>query len=218
MSEHNIDKDSKMYKFVAGKGVLNLPNQLTLARMVMIPVFVALFYIEFTGHYFAALAVFALASFTDYLDGHLARKYSLVTNLGKFLDPIADKVLVASATVILLTKPEFFTVYLGDWALIAAGCGVALILAREMIISGFRMVAADAGIVIAADKVGKIKTVCQDLSIVMLLIYGGFEEFFDGVAMSTLNYIGLALFALAAVLTVVSGINYIVKNIEVLKR
>ena len=218
MSEHTVDKESRMYKFVAVKGVLNLPNKLTLARMIMIPVFVALFYVQFTGHYFVALAVFALASFTDYLDGHLARKYSLVTNLGKFLDPIADKVLVASATIILLTKPEFFTAYLGEWAIIAAGCGVALILAREMIISGFRMVAADAGIVIAADKVGKIKTVCQDACIVMLLVYGGFEEFFDGVAMSTLNYIGLALFALAAILTVISGVNYIVKNRQVLKQ
>ncbi len=218
MNDEQIDKESGVYKFVAGKGVMNLPNKLTIMRMVMIPLFVLFFYLQFAGHYFVALGVFALASFTDFLDGYLARKYSLVTNLGKFLDPIADKVLVSAATVILLTVPEFFTLYLGEWAIIAAGCCVALILAREMIISGFRMVAADAGIVIAADKVGKVKTVCQDVSIVLLLIYGGFAEFFDGTAMLALNCAGLAVFALAAVLTVISGINYIVKNIEVLKR
>lgn len=217
MSERD-DRESRMYKFVAGKGVMNLPNKLTLLRVVMIPLFVVFFYVEFTGHYFVALGVFALASFTDFLDGYLARKYSLVTNLGKFLDPIADKILVSSAFVIILTRQEFFTLYIGEWALVAAGCCVALILAREMIISGFRMVAADAGIVIAADKIGKIKTVCQDISIVMLLVFGGLSEFFYNSAMATLNYIAFALLAVAALLTVISGINYIVKNIEVLRR
>jgi CDP-diacylglycerol--glycerol-3-phosphate 3-phosphatidyltransferase len=165
-----------------------------------------------------ALAVFAVASLTDLFDGKIARKYHLVTNLGKFLDPIADKVLVLTGLVILLTVPSIFTANLGDWAIIAAGCSVALILAREIIVSGFRMVAADAGIVIAADKIGKYKTTTQDLAIVFLLVAAGFGEFFaDHIAVVVLNYIGLGLFALATILTLISGINYIVKNIQVLK-
>lgn len=221
MSEYDnadIDKNSRAYKMAAGKGVMNLPNKLTVSRMLMIPLFILFFYINFSGHYFVALAVFALASLTDLLDGKIARKYNLVTNLGKFLDPIADKVLVSAAMIIMLTVPQFFTANLGDWALIAAGCGVAIILAREIIVSGFRMVAADAGIVIAADKIGKYKTATQDIAIAVLLIGGGLAEFSEqNLAVSVVNYIGLGLFALATLLTLISGINYIVKNIAVLK-
>lgn len=211
------DKESRAYKFAAGKGVMNLPNKLTVSRMLMIPVFILFFYLEFPSHYLVALAVFALASLTDLLDGKIARKYHLVTNLGKFLDPIADKVLVLSALIILLTVPAFFTAALGAWAIIAAGCCVAVILAREIIVSGFRMVAADAGIVIAADKVGKYKTVTQDASIVLFLLGAGIGEFTSHPAVGVINQIALAFFALATLLTVVSGVNYIIKNIDVLK-
>lgn len=196
---------------------MNLPNKLTVSRMIMIPLFILFFYLRFYGHYFTALAVFALASFTDFLDGFIARKYKLVTNLGKFLDPVADKILVAAAMIVLLTEPSFFNI-VGNWGIICAGCCVSVILGRELLVSGFRMVAADAGIVIAADKVGKFKTVAQDFSIVFLLVAAGFGEFFDGIAIDILYYIGLSLFALATLLTVISGINYIVKNVEVLKR
>ena len=216
MSDTN--NESKFYKFAKGKGVMNLPNKLTIARVLMIPLFIALFYVPFKGHYFAALAVFALASFTDFLDGYFARKYHLVTNLGKFLDPVADKILVAAAMIVFLTVPQFFTLGLGNWALITAGCCVALILGRELIVSGFRMVAADAGIVIAADKIGKYKTVTQDISLIVLLISQGLSEFLSGyLAVTVINYVGVALFALATLLTVISCINYIAKNIQVLK-
>lgn len=212
-------KESKFQKFVKGKGVMNLPNQLTILRVLLIPLFVLFFYLDFCGHFFVALVVFALASFTDFLDGYLARKYKLVTNLGKFLDPVADKILVASAMILMLTVPGFFVMYLGSWAIICAGCCVALILARELMVSGFRMVAADAGIVIAADKIGKFKTVSQMVSLILLLLWAGFFEFYStSVVVEILNYVGLGFFALATVLTVVSGVNYIVKNIEVLKR
>jgi len=214
----NLEED-KFYRFAKGKGVMNLPNKLTLMRVIMIPLFVIFFYLDFSGHYFVALGVFALASFTDYLDGHIARKYNLVTNLGKFLDPIADKILVATALIVMLTRPEYFTVYLGGWAIVVAGCGVSVILARELLVGGFRMVAADAGIVIAADKIGKIKTVTQMISLILLLLWGGFAQFFFGyMAIKVLNLVALALFAIAVVLTVISGINYIVKNIAVLKQ
>lgn len=219
MSERNIDKNSKAYKIASGKGIMNLPNRLTVLRMVMIPLFILFFYLNFTGHYFVALVIFALACITDFLDGYIARKYNLITNFGKFLDPVADKVLVLSALIILLTVPEFFTEYLGDWALIAAGCCVAVILGREIIVSGFRMVASDAGIVIAADKIGKYKTATQDFSIVILLVGGGLSEFLaeKSLAVAVVNYIGLGLFAVSTLLTIISGINYIVKNAAVLK-
>lgn len=213
-----IDKSSKMYKFAAGKGVMNLPNKLTLSRVLMIPIFLLFFYFEFTAHYFIALAVFGIASLTDLLDGMIARKYGLVTNLGKFLDPIADKVLVLSAYVVFLTVPEVFFYGLGEWVLIAAGCGVALILAREIIVSGFRMVAASSNVVIAADIIGKYKTVTQDICIIFLLIGAGVSELTGHIVGEIINYIGISFFICSVILTVASGINYIVKNIQVLKQ
>ncbi len=213
-----IDKSSKMYKFAAGKGVMNLPNKLTLSRVLMIPIFLLFFYFEFTAHYFIALAVFGIASLTDLLDGMIARKYGLVTNLGKFLDPIADKVLVLSAYVVFLTVPEVFFYGLGEWVLIAAGCGVALILAREIIVSGFRMVAASSNVVIAADIIGKYKTVTQDICIIFLLIGAAVSELTGHIVGEIINYIGISFFICSVILTVASGINYIVKNIQVLKQ
>ena len=216
--EKQVDKESKAYKRAAGKGIMNLPNKLTLSRMFMIPVFIALFYVPFKGHYFAALVVFAIASLTDLFDGKIARKYGLVTNFGKFLDPIADKVLVLSALVIFLTRPEDIILSMGSIGLIVMGCGVAVILAREIIVSGFRMVAASSGMVIAAYVVGKYKTVFQDVAIVVLLIGAGVGEFTQHIAVVIINHIGLAAFAISVILTIVSGINYIVTNIEVLKK
>ena len=215
MSE--TDKESRAYKFAAGKGVMNLPNKLTILRMILIPVFIAFFYVPFTGHYFVALGVFAIASLTDLLDGKIARKYSLVTNLGKFLDPIADKVLVLSALVVLLTVPGTLCAGLGYWVMIACGCGVAVILAREIIVSGFRMVAASAGKVIAADMFGKYRTVTQDIALVVLLFGAGLCELTGALYAKIVMYVGLAFLALAVVLTVISGINYLVRNREVLK-
>ena len=117
----------------------------------------------------------------------------------------------------MLTVPQVFILFAGEWALIAAGCGVAVILAREIIISGFRMVAAGENLVIAADKFGKYKTVFQDASIVVLLALESTSEALYTAAQAV-NIIGLILFAVAIVLTVLSGINYIVKNIQVLKK
>lgn len=208
---------NKKYNFYAGRGVMNVPNKLTLFRVLIIPLFVLTFYFDFASHYLVALGIFIIASLTDFLDGYLARKYNLVTNLGKFLDPIADKVLVATAYIVMLTVSDFFTVYLGDWALIVAGVSVATVLAREIIVSGFRMVAADSGLVIAADKIGKYKTATQDCAIVFLLLSAGIGEFINHISVEVINYVGLAFFAISTILTLISGINYIVKNIHVLK-
>lgn len=196
---------------------MNLPNKITLTRIFMIPVFVAVFYLGLlSGWCFLASAlVFLLAALTDALDGHIARSRHLVTDLGKFLDPIADKVLVSTAFIVLLTIPSAFTVYpFGQYSLIAAGVLVALILARELIVSGFRIIAAGKHLVLAADKLGKIKTVFQDVSIALLLASMSFMKY--GQAGEIIAYIGLACFAVCAVMTVISGANYLIKNRAVL--
>lgn len=199
---------------------MNLPNRITLSRIFLIPVFIVVFFLDVIPHgynYIAAAAVFAVASFTDFLDGHIARKRGLVTNLGKFLDPIADKVLVSTALILMLVRgAEIFQVlWAQDWVLIAAGCCVAVILARELIVSGFRMVAASAGLVLAADKIGKFKTVFQDIAILFLLV--GAVSFGSETVGDVLNGIGLAALAVATILTIWSGISYIVRNRAVLQ-
>ncbi len=206
---------------------MNLPNKITLTRICMIPAFVAVFYCGILSRwcYLVSAIVFLTAALTDALDGHIARSRHLVTDLGKFLDPIADKVLVSTAFIVLLTVPVPFTVEpFGFYGMIVAGILVALILARELIVSGFRMIAAGKHVVLAADKLGKIKTVFQDVSIALLItsitfMYGGEGAIGHAsyLAGKIIAYIGLACFAISAVMTVVSGINYLVKNKEVLK-
>lgn len=205
---------------------MNLPNKITLTRIFMIPVFVAVFYCGLLNAwcFLASAGVFLLAALTDALDGHIARSRNLVTDLGKFLDPIADKVLVSTAFIVLLTVPVPFGVQPFDsCGLIVAGICVALILARELIVSGFRMIAAGKKIVLAADKLGKIKTVFQDVAIAFLIASISFISFGRNatdhsmyVAGLLVAYIGLACFALCTVMTVISGVNYIVKNRQVL--
>ena len=208
---------------------MNLPNKITMARICMIPLFVVVFYLDVIPcNFLIAAVIFVLAALTDALDGHIARSRNLVTNLGKFLDPIADKVLVSTAFILLLTEPSVFStpfllfnggevdaVLAAETAmLITAGVCVAVILARELIVSGFRMVAAERKLVIAADKLGKIKTTCQDISIAVLLASMSFLETTAG---QIAALVGLVFFFLCTFFTVLSGINYIVKNIQVLK-
>ncbi len=186
----------------------------------MIPIFVILFYVEFPYHELVAAIVFVLAACTDFLDGYIARKYDLVTNMGKFLDPIADKVLVSTALILLLTRPAAFcfTADVYGYEIVLAGVCVALIMARELIVSGFRLLAVERGLVLAADKLGKIKTTVQDVSIAVLLAVMPFLNGSAGylAAAPYVAAVGFALLLLATVLTVVSGVNYIVKNRQVL--
>ena len=195
---------------------MNLPNKITLTRIFMIPVFVLFFYLDVMNgwNYLVAAIVFVLAASTDALDGHIARSRGLVTNLGKFLDPIADKVLVSTALILLLTRGWAFEVdFFAGWGLIVAGICVAVILARELIVSGFRMIAAGRGIVLAADKLGKIKTVFQDLSIALILAGMSFVDSRGG---EIVVIIGIFCFFICTALTVISGVNYIVRNKQVL--
>ena len=192
---------------------MNLPNKISVVRICMIPVFVLFFFLDVIpfNHIIAAV-IFALAALTDALDGHIARSRNLVTNLGKFLDPIADKVLVATAFILMLTEYSIFGLW-GNWIYIAASVCICVILARELIISAFRQIAASAGIVLAAEKLGKYKTTFQDGCIFFLLL----SVDFSGTAGQVINMIGLVLFAVATVLTILSGISYVVKNKAVLK-
>ena len=196
---------------------MNLPNKITLSRICLIPVFAVVFFLDMIPYnYFIAGVIFTVAACTDFIDGHIARARGLVTNLGKFLDPIADKVLVAAAFIFLLVRQETLTVlWQGDWVLVYAGVCVAVILARELIVSGFRMVAASAGLVLAADKVGKVKTTFQGISIAMLL----FGADFFGIALASriLNGIGIVSLGVATALTIWSGVSYIVRNRAVFK-
>lgn len=189
---------------------MNLPNKLTLLRIILIPVFVAVYFISAMPYnYLIAAIIFILAAFTDFLDGYIARKYNLVTDLGKFLDPIADKVLVSAALIIMLVVPSGGVEILPSYAAIF----VVIILARELIISGFRMVAASKGKVLAADKSGKIKTFVQDIAICILLVGAQFQS---GIY-TAINIAGLIALGVATVLTIVSGTEAIAKNISVLK-
>jgi CDP-diacylglycerol--glycerol-3-phosphate 3-phosphatidyltransferase len=195
----------------------NLPNKITLTRIFMIPLFVAVFYIEAIPYRFAIAAfIFLLAAATDALDGYIARSRGLVTNLGKFLDPIADKVLVATAMILLLTAKQEMFLPFGDYAnalYIGTAVCVSVIMARELIISAFRQIAATAGVVMAADKLGKFKTIFQDVSVVALLVGASFSSDFAG---KIVLIVGFVLFAVATVLTVVSGVAYVINNKQVL--
>ena len=177
---------------------MNLPNKLTIMRVILIPFFVFFLlspYFPAYGNYIA-VAIFIVASLTDMLDGKIARKYNLVTNFGKFMDPLADKLLVCSAMICLIELDR-----LAAWIVI-------VIIAREFIISGFRLVASDNGVVIAASYWGKFKTTFQMLMVIVLIL---------DIQMPFFQILGTVLTYVALILTVVSLIAYIVKNKDVLK-
>ena len=174
---------------------MNLPNKLTMFRVILIPFFVVFLLVDITPvDKWIALAIFIIASLTDMLDGQIARKYNLVTNFGKFMDPLADKLLVCSALVCLVAVDR-----IPAWMVI-------VIIAREFIISGFRLVASDNGVVIAASYWGKFKTTFQIIMICLMIA--------DLAALQLLTTI---VTWVAVILTVVSLVDYLVKNKEVMK-
>ncbi len=181
---------------------MNLANKLTFLRIIMIPVMAVLYFFSLE---YAAAAVFVLAVLTDMLDGRIARSRNMVTDFGKFLDPIADKLLNVTALIMLLWASKRDD----PWAVVLTVCTV-IIVAREFTVTGFRIIAATNRVVIAADKWGKLKTVTQDVAIVLLLM-GNWPFRLIGIPM---DYIVLIA---STVLTVVSGANYIVKNTAVFK-
>ncbi len=211
---------------------MNLPNKLTILRICMIPLFIAAYFLPSDwGGAYIAVAIFVLAAFTDFLDGYIARKYNMVTDLGKLLDPIADKILVTSALFcVVATNPLQSLSIFYDFDFVTFGtiflvCGATLILARELLISAVRMIAASKGIVVQANIFGKVKTVLQDVALPCLVVLNGLYLSYSNKvttmevvasaernAIIAFGIIGIVLFGLATVMTVVSGIIYLVQN------
>ena len=197
---------------------MNLPNKLTIGRMCAIVVIIIISLIKplqeiavfgtVTLDLLLLLIIFALASFTDFLDGNIARKYNLVTNFGKFMDPLADKLLVMSTLIVLLERGKFTVFGVG------LGFAVIVILAREFAVTGLRTIAADNNQVIAASKLGKLKTVSQMVMILFMLV-----DCYPFALIGTYgrDIAALVLISIATILTLVSGIDYFIKNAHVLK-
>lgn len=188
---------------------MNLPNKITVSRVLLIPVFMVFMLVNFgfgtvtiagttiqTGHFIGGL-IFIIASITDWLDGYIARKHKLVTNMGKFLDPLADKLLVSAAFIILVelgTAPAWI---------------VIIIISREFAVTGLRLILAGGGEVVAANQLGKLKTVAQILAIVSLLLN---NVFFESIGVP----FGMIMLYVALIFTIWSGVDYFYKNRRVL--
>jgi len=200
-----------------------LPNKLTIARIFAIPLIIIVSLIpifsekivfgpvgsKITLENLLILIIFALASFTDFLDGYLARKHNLITDFGKFMDPLADKLLVLTALIYLLERGRFQAFGFN------LGFVITIILAREFMVTGIRLLALDNKLVIAASKLGKAKTVTQMLTIILLLVN---KYPFTLLGDLAGEIAGLVMISLAGVLTLVSGIDYFVKNKEIILR
>ena len=220
---------------------MNLPNKLSTLRICLVPLFVAAYFLPYWWGAFVAVGLFVIAAFTDFLDGHIARKYNMVTDLGKLLDPIADKVLVCAALIcVVATNPLQFADVQADllystpywvesfnapyvyWAesfgRIFLTVGSIVILARELLISAMRQIAATKGVVVQANIFGKIKTVCQDVCLPVLIALNATVGVSRAAVLqhATLYlvgwWVGTVTFALAVALTVVSCVIYLVQN------
>lgn len=173
---------------------MNMPNKLSILRIALIPVMVLLMYPPYDGYWYGAIVVFCVAAFTDFLDGYIARKNHIVTDFGKFVDPVADKLLVLSALMMLCDRGLMAT-----WAVI-------VILARELCVDGLRMIAVGKGKVIAAGKLGKIKTVSQIVLILWQMVLRN-PVFARGESLP-----GTILTLWVVAITLWSGVDYFVKN------
>ena len=193
---------------------MNLPNKLTLLRIILVPFFIIAMLVNFPFHYLVAGCIFGAASVTDTLDGKIARSRNLVTDFGKFADPLADKILVLTALVCFLQVG-----LLGSFGAIP----VIIVLFREFAVSGIRLVAASSGKVVAANIWGKIKTVSQMVGISVIFAMQVVLEVLNAMKVSTgfitevFYYIGNGLIWLSTVFTLISGIIYLKDNISFLK-
>lgn len=170
-------------------------NKITIVRVILVPVLVLLMYLDFPGHMYWALAVFLIASLSDFADGYIARHYNQVSDFGKFMDPLADKVLVLAAMAMFV-----------EWNVMPAWV-LIIVLAREFAVSGLRLVAVDNGRVIAAAWSGKIKTACTMVGIMLMMAFGIPME---------LDWLNMAVSIIIAVTTLYSGAEYFMKNKDVL--
>lgn len=183
---------------------MNLPNRLTILRLILTLPFVVALSIPFPGAKLLALSLFIVSSATDYADGYIARKYQLITDFGKLMDPLVDKIMTMSAFVCLVSLGS-----VPAWAVI-------IIVSREFLITGLRLMAAVRGKVLAAERLGKLKTIWQIVTILFCLVVLAIVDQFGGVlnapAVTSLNVIGLTLIFLTVGLTLWSGISYFAKN------
>lgn len=194
---------------------INLPNKLTLSRVMMVPIFVAVLSIHHVAAYIAAFIVFTLATITDYYDGKIARERNLITNFGQLFDPVADKVLIAAAFIMLMKLPELDV---PGWTIVA-------ILAREFLVTGARTVAASEGCVIAASRVGKIKTILQMIFIFTFLFLAAIafpiqSWWNESDAASYMWYLAVSSYlgsVFIAAFTVYSGLHFVRENWKSLK-
>ncbi len=220
---------------------MNLPNKLSILRIIMVPVFVVFYFIRESWTTYLALAIFILASITDFLDGYIARKYNLVTDLGKLLDPIADKILVCAALFCVAVSNPFrfsflenqdfvwsFSPHMQNGQIILAVCGI-IILSRELLIDAVRMISASNGTVVQANIYGKIKTVLLNVSLPILFVMEGLARNIDLLTMvsaptkiqeiqdayEVFSVFAVILFGSAIVMTIISGIVYLVQNKKV---
>ena len=191
---------------------MNLPNKITISRIVLVPIIMAFYMIaEIPYGKLVATLLFVIASVTDFLDGYLARKNNQVTDTGKFLDPIADKLLVMAGILIIIMDsilPLFVYIII-----------CALIFARDYLVNSLRQVASTKGVVIAADKSGKLKTILLDISLVGMMFLGAVqqEQWFGGLAFDIISYIVYAVGVAAMFMLVYSTVDYFYKNRKILK-
>ena len=194
---------------------LNRPNKITFSRIAFIPLVMFFYLANFIPYgigKFLSLFFFMLAAYTDHLDGYLARKHNEVTNLGKFLDPIADKLLVFAALVLLCVDHTIIPIF--------AEIVLFIMLARDFIVGALRQIAASNNVIISADKWGKLKTFLQDIGISVLLTYSAIVALSVSVEVPALlidmfMWVGYITIGLATVVSIISGINYCVKNRKV---
>lgn len=177
---------------------MNLPNKLTLSRMIIAPIYLAIMLADFEHHFLVAAIVFAIASLTDFFDGMLARKYDQITVFGKLCDPVGDKMLFLAATLAFL-KYDLCSIWV-----------IMIVISREFVVTSLRMVAVEQNVVIAAGILGKIKTACQMVFtvLIMLMLQFGLPQSFD-ISVSLVSNI---LMWIIAVLTVVSGAKYLIDS------
>lgn len=190
---------------------MNLPNKLSLLRIFLIPIVIFVYLAPFVPYgKIIAIGVFIIAALTDMLDGKIARKYNLVTNLGKLLDPIADKLLVMSGLLLVVVD---YTIPHPYGIIIAI-----IIIGRELLISAFRQIAASQNVVMAADIFGKVKTFTQDIAIPLLFLVSFFKDInINTNVLLIFNIIAFIMIGLATLFTILSGANYIIKNKGILK-
>lgn len=191
---------------------MNLPNKLSLLRIFLVPIFVAAFYLSWEYSRLVSAGIFVIATLTDFLDGYIARKRNLVTDLGKLLDPIADKLLVTSALFCIVSAASTPT-----YSIVLAVCS-AIIVGRELLVSAIRQIAASKGQVIAANVFGKVKTILQDVALPLVVVLqcpAFVATKAAGWLYDVTFYCSAALFVLATIMTIISGAIYLAQNKKV---